>query len=267
MKIFNGRQEADKLEKIIRDNMSLYDDYSELAIILVGDDPSSLKYVNLKKSLCSSLGIRSRVYHISESITDYEILEQSKSIIRKKEVGGLIVQLPLPRKTLYDILNQIPPEKDLDLLNSENVDNKYPENEPFIPPVVRAVDHFVRLGEIEYKKINAILLGEGRLIGQPIKRFLENAGTKVTTVQNYKTGSKIECDLLILGTGIPVLVRGDDINPGCNVIDFGSSVVNGKTVGDLDLSSEINHLGIVAKSPGGVGPLVVRYLIMNFLGI
>ena len=74
-------------------------------------------------------------------------------------------------------------------------------------------------------------------------------------------------DLLILSAGVPNLVKGQDIEPNTHVVDFGSAVVNGKSTGDLDKNSALSHLSVVSPSPGGMGPLVVRYLIMNFLGI
>jgi len=115
--------------------------------------------------------------------------------------------------------------------------------------------------------LKAVVIGEGYLVGKPAAQYLKSKNYQVTVINDYQTGQKIDADLLVLSAGIPNLVRGEDISEGCDVVDFGSSVVYGKTVGDLAQESSLEHLGLVSMSPGGVGPLVVRYLIMNFLSI
>jgi methylenetetrahydrofolate dehydrogenase (NADP+)/methenyltetrahydrofolate cyclohydrolase len=92
-------------------------------------------------------------------------------------------------------------------------------------------------------------------------------GAKVQFILDYKAKKPLNCHLLVLSAGSPELVKGEYISEKCSVVDFGSSVINNKTIGDLDLKSAIGHLGVVSPSPGGMGPLVTRFLIMNFLGI
>jgi methylenetetrahydrofolate dehydrogenase (NADP+)/methenyltetrahydrofolate cyclohydrolase len=89
----------------------------------------------------------------------------------------------------------------------------------------------------------------------------------VRVLDDYSTGNKLDCDLLIVGVGAPNLVNGQDIKEGCSVVDFGSTIVDRKTLGSLNYDSELGHLGLISPSPGGMGPLVIRFLIMNFLRI
>jgi len=86
-------------------------------------------------------------------------------------------------------------------------------------------------------------------------------------LDNYKKGTPIDGDLIVLAAGVPNLVKPADISKGACIIDYGSTVINSKTFGDLDSTGNMEHLGIVSLSPGGAGPLVVRFLIFNHLGI
>jgi methylenetetrahydrofolate dehydrogenase (NADP+) / methenyltetrahydrofolate cyclohydrolase len=136
-----------------------------------------------------------------------------------------------------------------------------------LPPVVRAFQLFLKDAGIDLHTKRCIVIGYGDLVGKPISFFMLSHGAKVTVLDNYNTGQPLEADLLLLSTGHAGLVTGPAVSANCHVVDFGSTIVEGKTLGDLALTSELGHLGWVSPSPGGMGPLVVRYLVMNYLGI
>jgi methylenetetrahydrofolate dehydrogenase (NADP+)/methenyltetrahydrofolate cyclohydrolase len=156
-------------------------------------------------------------------------------------------------------------EKDIDVISSESKRKFYSGDFSRLPPVVRAFQNFVDSCGIELSGSRAVVIGEGDLVGKPISFYLSKKGADVETNSSYNGNEKINCDVLVLAAGVPGLVKGENISDGCNVVDFGSSVIDGKCVGDLDMSSSLDHLGCVSKSPGGMGPLVVRYLLLNFL--
>ena len=114
------------------------------------------------------------------------------------------------------------------------------------------------------KSLKSVVVGNGELVGKPISFFLNKNGADVNVLTDYDGAGKLNCRLLVLCAGSPLLVKGDNISVGCDVVDFGSSVVEGKCVGDLDMNSNLEHLGCISKSPGGMGPLVVRYLLLNW---
>jgi len=74
---------------------------------------------------------------------------------------------------------------------------------------------------------------------------------------------KLDYHIVILSAGVPNLVNSSDIVTDAVVVDFGTSMVDGKVNGDLNLKSDMSHLKIVSPSPGGMGPLVIRFLILN----
>ncbi|GIW60418.1 MAG: bifunctional protein FolD [Patescibacteria group bacterium] len=269
MNIFNGKEKADFLDKQIIKYLSDHEPPGNLAIILIGNNPASEKYVEIKRKYCDSRGIKCSVHKIDERLKDDDIFQKVISVLASPETGGVIIQLPLPRKSLDPCLRMIPAEKDIDAISPASMDAFYSGHPRKILPVIRALEMFVKeTGRDPNKeKLKAVVIGEGFLVGKPAAHFLRSIGYDVNVIVSYQRGQKIEADLLVLSAGVANLVRGEDISIGCDVVDFGSSIVEGKTVGDLDRESSSEHLGLVSFSPGGVGPLVVRFLIMNFLGI
>lgn len=265
MHFFNGIEEAAKLDNEIIGYLAKYPISNKLLIIQIGDNASSEKYINIKLELCEKFEIPCIYKKISAQENDKEISNRVEKLFSNEKVSGGIVQLPLPRKSLEKVINLIPANKDIDnLLGAKDAQ--------FTSPIVRSLQHFLTVGKIKTSNLRVGVLGYGSLVGKPISDYLLQQGANVKVLDKeqgfeYKKGQKLDFDLLVLSSGVPKLVQGEDIISNCHVIDFGSSVVNNKTVGDLDINSKLDHLGLVSPSPGGMGPLVTRYLIMNFLGI
>ncbi len=269
MNIFNGKEKADFLERQITEYLAQHMPPGELAIILIGGSPASEKYIDVNKRYCESRGIKCAVYKIDERLKDDDIFKKVIPVCTSPDTAGVIIQLPLPRKSLDPCLRLIPGEKDIDAISPASMEAFYANRPRKILPVIRALDMFVKeTGKNSGgRQLKAVVVGEGFLVGKPAAHYLRTNGYDVTVLTNYTPGEKIEADLLVLSAGVANLVRGENVSAGCDIVDFGSSIVDGKTVGDLDRESSTEHLGLVSFSPGGVGPLVVRFLIMNFLGI
>ncbi len=267
MNFYDPKNQVEKLENEISNFLSLNKSVGELAIVMVGKNEASQKFTLLKQKLCLKLGITAVIYYIEEALEDEKIASQINEIFEKPETAGGIIQLPLPRPSLKSILNLIPFNKDIDLLSSKSLDQFYSGNFTKLSPVVRATQDFMLQNRINYENQRITLIGRGDLVGRPLEWFFTSKGAKTKVVDDYKTGQKLECGILVLSAGVPNLVSGEDISTNAFVIDFGSTVVENKTIGDLNLNSQLEHLGCVSPSPGGMGPLVVRYLLKNFLGL
>jgi methylenetetrahydrofolate dehydrogenase (NADP+)/methenyltetrahydrofolate cyclohydrolase len=275
--LFNGREEALKLDNKIREtlrrNPSLSGQSHRLCVIMVGSDPSSRRYVELKKKLCDRLGIAADVVMLDEALSDRETTKRVGDLCNDGSVGGVVIQLPLPRPSLNPLLDLIPEEKDVDQISPKSVrkfyENDFSKSDDFlkISPVVRAFKYYLDWNKINPKNLETTIIGKGFLVGEPLGHFLLQQGAKVQFILDYKANQALNCHLLVLSADSPELVKGERISKMCNVVDFSSSVVNNETIGDLDLKSAIGHLGVVSPSPGGMGPLVTRFLLMNFLGI
>ena len=67
-----------------------------LAVIQVGADPASSVYVRNKKKACEYVGIRSLSFDLPEETMEEELLAIIGELNERKEVNGILVQLPLP---------------------------------------------------------------------------------------------------------------------------------------------------------------------------
>ena len=267
MHLFNGKKEADILDKKIEEHLSTRPVDKKFAIIQVGESLSSSKFIEIKKKICDGFNIPVSISYIKDSLPDEIIFNLVKEILDDNNVSGSIIQLPLPRKNLDKLLDLIPFEKDIDVISTEGKRSFYEGKFGVLPPVVRSLNHFININKINLNNLNVTVVGDGDLVGKPIAYYLSTHKANVSVLSKYDGKCKISCQLLILSAGVPNLVRGENIEDGCSVVDFGSSVIDNKCVGDLDMNSKLDHLSFISKSPGGIGPLVVRYLIMNFLGI
>lgn len=288
MQKFDSKIHSEKIDTYIKTRIKHNQPKGELLIILVGDNPASVKYIGVKMKLCENLGVPVRLEEIDPNLSDTEILTKIENLFTDPKVAGGIIQLPLPRESLTKALEIIPTYKDADLISSTNIQRFYASDFSRLPPVVRAFNYFLLnalLGDTlqlekyidqsmyqsalqnSLPKLKGYIIGNGFLVGRPLAHYLNSFTTPIQSTENYTSGTKIYSDFLVLGAGHPNLIAGEDISAKCNVIDFGTTVVDGKIVGDLNKNSKCDHLGLVSFSPGGIGPIVVRFLIINFLDL
>ncbi|MFC1700280.1 tetrahydrofolate dehydrogenase/cyclohydrolase catalytic domain-containing protein [Patescibacteria group bacterium] len=265
MKLFDGKKHAQILDEEIRKHISNNPVSKSLAIILVGNDPASEKYVSIKEKLCKRLGISIQVHKIDEDLSDEDIFNKVRDVLNSNDVGGGIIQLPLPRKSLNKALELIPLDKDVDLISPKAQEMYYSGDLARLSPVVRALEYFLKKNKIDLERLSTCVIGDGYLVGRPVAHYLKQKNSKVRVLSDYETGRKLDYQLLVLSAGIRDLVKGQNVVKDCHILDYGSNVVNRKVRGDLDLNSELDHLGVISPSPGGLGPLVTRFLFLNFL--
>lgn len=288
MKIFEGKQHAAIIDRYIKNRLSVAKPFGKLLIVLIGDNPISQKYIKVKMKLCEELEIPIILESIDSSLPDELIFQKVKVAFEADEVSGGLIQLPLPRQSLQKCLDLIPPKKDVDLISSNNLDQYYKNDFNRLPPVVRAFNYFFSvvvnkspvdiatvldkpciavLYEGLSEKISIRIIGDGFLVGKPLNQYLKSFENLTINNEIFNNGDKITSDFLVSGVGKPNMLNGADISENCNVLDFGTSFYGGKIVGDLDKNSDCAHLGAVSFSPGGIGPVVVRFLVLNFLDL
>lgn len=69
-----------------------------LAVVLVGQDPASKVYVGRKRQAARDAGIATRDHIFPEGLAEVATLALVRELNANKEVHGMLVQLPLPRR-------------------------------------------------------------------------------------------------------------------------------------------------------------------------
>ncbi len=237
-----------------------------LAVVKVGEDKITEKFLDQKKKFGSAIGVDIRVYELPENISTNQLRKKLAEIMHIKENTSVIVQLPLPKRinTQY-ILDGIIPEKDTDMLSSKSVGLFSSGRSQIFPPVVGAIKYIFVKNNVNVRGKKVTVIGAGRLVGKPVATWLINEGAVVTVLdENTEDISKCtkDADILISGVGKPNLITADMVKNGVIAIDCGTSEANGKVVGDLD-PKIADKASLFTPVPGGVGPLTVAMLFKN----
>lgn len=223
---------------------------TSLDVILVGNDPSSLKYVELKQKKCLELGVKFTFHHLEEKISESELISLVKKLNTSSEVTGFFIQLPLPSNfNQVKILSHISPQKDVDGLNPAS-------------GIVPAVDTGIVKLLDEYhlscvgKKI--VIVNDSSLIGLPLKSIFENRRATVILC-NKLTENLLDitstADILISATGVKNLITPSHVKEGAIVLDVAS--------GDVDFEAVKEKCSYITPTFGCIGPLTIACLLSN----
>jgi len=112
----------------------------------------------------------------------------------------------------------------------------------------------------------AAIVGRSIVVGAPVAMLLLAQHATVTILHRESGGlqpyTKL-ADVVVIATGVPGLLTGDDIASGATVIDVGTTVVDGVLKGDVDFDSVAKIAGALTPVPGGVGPVTNLALLRN----
>ena len=122
MPIIDGKKLAEEIKAELKTEVLGLNKKIRLAVIKVGKNPVTEKFLEQKKKFGEAVGIDVRIYDLQETISTNQLREKLAEIVHIKENTGVIIQLPLPKQinTQY-ILDGIIPEKDPDMLSSKSI--------------------------------------------------------------------------------------------------------------------------------------------------
>jgi methylenetetrahydrofolate dehydrogenase (NADP+)/methenyltetrahydrofolate cyclohydrolase len=239
-----------------------------LATVLVGDDPASRLYVGNKETACEEVGMRSFAHRLAASTGQAELLALVRELGRRRDVHGILVQLPLPPPLeARAVIETLPPEKDVDGLHPVN-QGRLLAGEPGLRPctplgVLRLIDET----GVALKGAHAVVVGRSLLVGKPVALLLLERHATVTVCHSRTVdlGAEVgRADVLVAATGQAGLVRGVWIRPGAVVIDVGMNRgPDGKLCGDVEFAAACERAAHITPVPGGVGPMTVAMLLAN----
>lgn len=241
-----------------------------LAVILVGDDPASHVYVNNKRKACAEIGILSYEHDLPANTSQDDLIKLIDQLNEDPTVDGILVQAPLPEHiNIDDIIECIRPEKDVDGFHPYNIGRLAVR-----APTLRSCTPYGVIKLLEstgetIRGMNAVVVGASNHVGRPMNLELLLAGCTTTTCHRFTDDLATHvgrADIVVVGVGIPGLVKGNWIKPGAIVIDIGiNRLDSGKLVGDVEYEPAFERAGWITPVPGGVGPMTVAMLMDNTL--
>lgn len=253
--LLDGKVIAARILEDVASRAAVLSEPPSVLALTVLPDAATRSYLSVKTRQAERAGIHMTVREIPHATTD--------SLIAELENAGedaLIVQLPLPSAIDTDaVLAAIPEAKDADVLSPAAR-----KTGTLLPPVAAAVKEFLNTTNTDPQGLRATVVGHGRLVGEPVAAYLQEAGAQVTVVTKEEgdlAAALKDADIIVSGAGVPGLITSDMIRPDAIVIDAGTSEQGGAVVGDAD--PRVADTATLTPVPGGVGPVAVACLLRN----
>lgn len=271
--IINGKEIANSIEKeIMEETKELIEKHGVtpgLAVILVGSDPGSQVYVNIKRKASSRVTFHFEDYVFPDTAEEKEIIDLIERLNNDDKIHGILVQIPLPKHLDENkIISAISPEKDVDGLHPVNAGKLLLKQEGFIANTPAGILEMLRRSNIDVKGKDVVIVNRSKIVGRPLMVLLINNDATVTVCHTKTKDLKAHmksADILVVAVGTPKFVTTSVVKEGAIVIDVGINRVEGKLCGDVDFEAVKEKASYITPVPGGVGPMTVCMLMKNVL--
>ena len=236
-----------------------------LATILVGGDPASETYVNMKGDACRRVGMEPLKILMSASTSTEELLVKIASLNADRNVHGILLQHPVPvqidERACFDA---IAIEKDVDGVTCLSF-GRFSMGESAwgcaTPKgIMRLLEHY----GIPLSGKHAVVVGRSPILGKPMAMMLLQADATVMICHSRTenlAGFVKQADIVVGALGKRQFIRADWIKDGAVVVDAG---YHPGGVGDIEMNDELMaRIAAYTPVPGGVGPMTISTLIQQ----
>ena len=274
MQLIDGKTLAKKVQDTVSNGVEQLKQEKNivpgLAVLLIGDDPASHAYVKMKAKACEKVGFYSITHNMPDSISQDEIIATIEMMNNNPRIDGILVQLPLPKHIDTDkILEVIDPKKDVDGFHPYNVGRLVTGLDGFVACTPLGVMKMFEEYDIDLQGKDVCVVGASNIVGKPMASLLLNADATVTVTHIFTKDLKAhtsKADIIVVGVGVPGLIKEDMVKDGAIVIDIGiNRIEDGSLVGDVDFANVSPKCSYITPVPGGVGPMTIAMLLSNTL--
>ena len=248
-----------------------------LALMRIGEDPSSIIYLRKKAEACAEAGVTSRNIVLPADADPDRARSQLRDLNDDPSVHGVLLQLPLPAGfDATELIDLIDPDKDVDGFHPMSVGRLVRGEPTFVSCTPLGILYLLRREGIDLKGKVVAILGRSNVVGRPLANLLSQKGEGLdATVIMLHTRSRQpellmrQADVVVAAAGSPGVVTRDMIKPGAVVVDVGvhrvpNPEVPGKWKLVGDVAPEVAEVaGWLTPVPGGVGPMTVAMLLRN----
>ncbi len=271
--ILDGKLVSQKIKENLRkevEELKQNGIFPKLAVIMVGNDPSSKIYVRNKSIACKEVGIEYEEYLLDENITMDELLGLINKLNKDDSVNGILLQSPIPRRLdINEAFKTIDPKKDVDGFNPCNVGKLCLGQDSLVSCTPYGIIKLLEEYGVEIEGKDAVVVGRSNIVGKPMMQCLLNKNATVTichskTIKLERATKK--ADILVVAVGKPKFITKDMVKDGSIVIDVGiNRGEDGKLCGDVDYEEVSKVASYITPVPGGVGPMTIAMLMNNIV--
>lgn len=243
--------------------------HPKLAIVFVGENESSRAYVRNLAKTGERAGVEVVVERLPEHASLAAVRDRLDRLDRDPSVHGVLLQQPLPAHlSIREIADAIPAGKDVDGTHPMNQGHlAFGSGTQYVPATPAAVMLLLeRSPHWPLRGKHAVMVGRSVVVGAPVALLLLAQDASVTVL--HKESGDLRpflktADVVVVATGVPGLIRGEDLKPGATVIDVGTTIVDGALKGDVEFESAVRVAAAITPVPGGVGPVTNIALLRN----
>lgn len=269
-KIFSGKEVNTSMNAQIIANVQLLKSKSitpKIITFRVGENGADISYELSINKKFEKLGIE--VENIVHNLNvEFSLIEnQIKSASNDDSIHGIMIFQPLPKHLNFNSLRKsIEPSKDIDGSTYENIARLFDGTQynAYCAPmaVIKILDYYNV--DLEGKKVT--IIGRGPTVGKPLSILMMNANATVTVCHSKSKNIKEICksaDILVSAMGKARIVDDSYVSENQIVIDVGTTFIEGKLYGDLNLDKIAPIVQAYTPTPNGVGAITTTLLAEN----
>ena len=233
-----------------------------LATILVGDDPASATYVNMKSNACARIGMTSLKVELPKTTTTNELLAKISELNNDDDVHGILLQHPVPpqidERLCFDAIDL---SKDVDGVTCLGFGRMSMGENAYGCATPKGIMRLLTSYHIPLEGRHAVVVGRSPILGKPMAMMLLEANATVTIchsrTQHLASHIK-QADIIVGAVGKPEFIKAEWVKEGAVVVDAG---YHPGGIGDIELAPLIDRVAAYTPVPGGVGPMTINTLI------
>ncbi len=256
----------------------------KLVAFLIGKDPVSRTYVELKQKDCAEVGILSEVRDLSaDEYSSSDVINALKEANDDPTVHAIIPQMPFDGKVPEeDVFATLSPEKDVDGLTpfrlGKLIRTEYDLEGSLLPCTPKGIALLCKYYRVPLEGAEVVIVGRGVLVGEPLRKLLQDLNATVTcchTKTRNLSGKLKAADLVVVASGRPPEMFGtkgfrldsEMVKEGCSVVSVGvrKDPTTGKMLFDVDVGSLKGKCSYLTPNVGGVGVMTRACLLQNTL--
>jgi methylenetetrahydrofolate dehydrogenase (NADP+)/methenyltetrahydrofolate cyclohydrolase len=255
-----------------------------LAIVQVGNNAASERYIKKKIEACASLHMKAEHKAFPDNISADDLKHEVDRISRSNDFHGVLVQLPLPREieehhtagtNKFDIFDVIPAEKDVDGVGHDAIASLYraqPDRMIMLPGTALAVRRIMGFYRVQSEGKTAIVVGRNDITSKPMMLMLGGRMCNAAAIWVHRhiameDQKKLirQADIIVTAVGSAhYQITADMVKPGAAIFDVATRIdSHGKMHGDVDFEAVQHIASAITSVPRGVGPVTVAALTEN----
>jgi methylenetetrahydrofolate dehydrogenase (NADP+) / methenyltetrahydrofolate cyclohydrolase len=263
--ILDGKALAERIRAEVKADVAAIGTLG-LATILVGDDPASQIYINLKHKAAGEVGIEAIDVRLPAETTEEELVDHVQALNADDSVDGLLVQLPLPEHIdEARVLRALEPMKDVDGLHPWNAGHLFLGRPTLVGATPVGILALLDEYRIPLDGAKAVVVGRSDIVGKPVALLLLQRNATVTICHTHTADlarETLDADVLVVAAGHAELVTADMVKHGATVVDVGMNRTHEGLFGDVEPEA-MEVAGHMTPVPGGVGPMTIACLLRN----